>query len=1071
MDTRKVANSADSCRGWQVAKEGRSQTGAALLIALAIMGLMSLTLAALLTFSATTSKKIGESRSSRVQRYEADGAIKAAVNWAKDQPTAALDPDLGIPSPCRYTDGEVTVSCAAEAGSGSGRPADVGLTPPEALLMLGSRHNEPGPNNIAKCSGILDLVGNWFTSGWASFTGQNNLGNVGRFEPSARFGSQLNDGFWSCGARTRSYQEFLVEGKVVAAGKIEVVSGGKLTAVKADKSVLAGGTVARYGCTVNVAPACSTPGTRADGSPEDSDPARPVPPAQNPTDIKPEWQALPIAGLQEQTKAWFLDADGGTTTQATACAGADRTIVFKPGWYKNASFLNGFTANPACADTTFWFAPDAGPDGKLLTDDDVSGAFLLDFRQGTAQSCHGSEAVISQWCIGGANTQNPRVVVGSPDGWNPINPSGSGPSSTGRILTEVKTAGTVDNDLSVRWWDWQKAQSINGEYARYQPCNVFGLFNCPSFDRAIRMRNFTTKVTGPPISEPGHPAGRLFVDIAYGMSNTNGLNPELVIEAVSSQSGRKSCGTYPIAKLSYNGSGAIPTTSLSASQAEALAAACGRVDLINGLEIKFQAKGNTWNSGTPQIFLDGVKIRYETFSGASFPYVDPTAVDGAAAKSDCDPRKPGGQLIFTGDSHVYVADGSLEVCAGPYPTSPANHQSIGVFAVPAVAPVVPSRAWYESGDNTTIKTNDGHTLPSRSGNEDNAYAIEAANDLRIGEAAGRRQVSIKYGSNGNSNYTNGDIRVKMAGYSPPAGFEVKRVDLRVSYNPNSQCALWCVASEPARFTIRRVSSGGSVDWPGFDLPKNPGTLQYANNTSKLTIYTAGAADNKISLATLASGQEFVHSARANCILWICGTNWTDYLEGIEMDVTLQPTAANANTPMLIPQSGCTVAHPNYESGDSLPDCAVMKADTRDSTEAFTVPFQSNREGYWAGRYSVKGTIYAPSSAIEIDDGDYAYPLATRGVVVRHLRVSGWKSRPNYSGIPISNNLDTTPAPRDATFIACEQSAARKTAAAKCESNQGDKILAASRVRFEVNSAAKTASVPKVQWWSTDNRPS
>lgn len=1058
---------------------GQSQRGNTLLIVLALVGLMSLIIAALLTFSSTTSKRIASSKEMKVDRFSADGAIKAAVNWAKDQDSVAIDPDLGIGTDCIYTYGDLTVSCAADAGSGSGQPNDVGQVPPEALLMLGARHNEPKPGNVAACSGIFDAIGDWFVGAWQGFTGTEDLALLGRTETSARFGSQLQDGFWSCGTRSRSYNEFIVEGKVVAAGQVEVVSGGKLTAVKADRTELAGGIKARYGCTSNIAPKlaaspwCPVPGTRDDGTPEDSDPARPVSYAQNPTnasgtvDVKEAWKPLPMSGLTVQDKAWFLNEDG-SLTQAFACAGADRTIVFKPGWYRNASFLNGFTANPACNDTTFWFAPDPGADGKLLTADDQSGAFLMDFRQGSAQTCHGSAAAVSLWCIGGSNTQNPRVVVGSPDGWSPVNPSGTGSSSSGRVETVVGTATTIDNDLSVKWYDSNRTSAIDNNVATYRPCNIFGLFNCPSIDRAIRMRDFTPKVTSPPISEPGHPRGRLFVDVAYGLHQDNGSlkQPELVIEAVSKQSGRVKCGTYAIQKQAYSGTGPVPIGTMTNAQAEALAEKCGTVDLINGLEVKFQVRGNTWNIGSPTVYLDGVRIRYDSFSGASFPYVDPNAVDGAAAKSDCDPRKPGAQLIFSGESHVYVADGSLEVCAGPYTTSPGTHQSIGVWAVPQVESVKPVRAWNEGGSGTTtVKTNAGGTVPDNPGaNPDHAQAIAAAQDLAIGEAAGRRQVSIKYEDWCLACTAEGKVRVKMAPYSPPAGFKVKTVDLRVAYNPNSQCALWCVASAEPKFAI---SKGGV--WTTFNLPRNKSLLQYANNigTNKLRLYDTATGVSRINLSELASGQLFVHHARATCVVYC---NWTDYLEGVELDIALEPDAAYANTPMLIPQYGCIVAHPNYEAGDGTPDCAVMKADSRNASENVTPPFSSNREGYWAGRLSVKGTIYAPSSAIEFDDGDYAYPLATRGIVVRHLRVSGWNMRPGYQGIPVSNNIDTTPAPREATFVACSQSASRKAANKPCEEGQGDVIRAASRVRFEVDAAAKKANIPNVQWWSTDNRP-
>ncbi|MHB1139613.1 MAG: hypothetical protein ACYC2O_11695, partial [Microthrixaceae bacterium] len=997
--------------------------------------------------STTSQRTIGAARETRVERYTADGSIKAAINWAKDNTGVALDPDLAPPStpnPCVYHYEGVTVSCVADAGSGSGEPAESGQVPPEALLMLGERHAQTGPFNVAKCNGLFDTAGDWFTGAIDGFLGSGDLAAIGLPEKSAVFLPQRQDDFWSCGQRSRTFENFAVEGKIVAAGQMLASSNTKITAVQPNSSaLLAGGTVADYGCEGDIQPACNTtPANRADGSAEDTDPARTNPnsPAQNPTDIRSSWQSLPISGLQRQTSAYFLNPDG-TLTPTASCAGADRTVVFKPGWYQSAEFLNGFTANPACSDVTFWFAPDAGPDGRLLTDDDTNGAFLMDFRTGAANTCHDSYAKQSRWCIGGTSSQSPRVVVGFPAGWSPINPSGGGSSSTGRLPVAIGTAGTVDNDLSVRWYDPDRAKTIDGSFATYSPCSVFGLFNCPSSDRSIRVRDFTPDATGPPISESGHPAGRLYLTVAYGLLNGSQLNPSVVVEAVSPESGRKSCGTYALPNQAYSGSGAVPSYTFSDAEAEQLAAACGSVDLINGLEVKLRTTGNTWNSGNPRVYLDGVRINYVTFSGASFPTGDPTSADTVSAKSDCDPTEPGGQLIFTGESHVYVADGSLEVCAGPYPTDPENHQQIGLWAVPAVAPVVPSNVAKGGADTDSLS----HT------------GAAGAARLRIGEPGGRESIDINYGGIS----PEGQAVVTMNAYQPPAGFKIKQVDMRVSFNPNSSCFLWCIfAATP----YVNVVGGNEIE-----LPRNPSMLQYANNSDMVLYRSAsdGSPVNKIDLAKLADGTlQFVQRARSSC--W-CGE--TDQLEGIELDITLEPddnvAPAAESAPMLIPQSGCTVAYPNYEAGAGGPDCAVIKADARQNTEVYTIPFASNREGYWAGRFSIKGTIYAPSSAVEVDDGDNAYPLATRGVVVRHLRLSGWKYRPGYQGTPISNSIDRTPAPREATFLACSQSAARVTANAPCDSGSGDQQVAAARVRFDVNSAGTAANVPQIVWWSTD----
>ena len=127
-------------------------------------------------------------------------------------------------------------------------------------------------------------------------------------------------------------------------------------------------------------------------------------------------------------------------------------------------------------------------------------------------------------------------------------------------------------------------------------------------------------------------------------------------------------------------------------------------------------------------------------------------------------------------------------------------------------------------------------------------------------------------------------------------------------------------------------------------------------------------------------------------------------------------------------------------------------------------------GTWVGRISVKGTIYAPSSAIEIDDNDIAYPLATRGAILRHLRISGAKARAGYTDPMFGGELDTNPAARQTVLTACVQTAAvRATTLASrlpCGENAGDVVLAKAGVRFltpETPGAQANAAV--IEWWS------
>ena len=1055
------------------------EAGSALVVVLVILAVMTVAIAGLVALSATNNATAAAYRDVRTDRYAGDGAIEAAVNWAKDQPRVGRDPSLNSSDPaCVFqtpTDvGTVTVSCAATADTDSGAPAEGGLIPPEALLLLGDRYDQPGPQNAPACKGWWDTVSGWFNNG------VNPDDTASYREPSALF--KVRNGLGVLGAtcdqnRARGMSNFQIRGNLVAAGRVEVPSGAVTmispSTAKARKGCSGGGLT------------CPAPGTRSgftgalaylNGTAEDTDPARPATPAANPMDLKTPWlpigfnqdgSAVDVSKLPERRTAYKWDQATGALTATSSCSGVSTTIVFLPGWYRDSSVLNNYTANSSgCTGVTFWFAPDPGADGKLLTADDKSGAFYFDFRPPTPyafpsydnQPCGPGgllPASRTVWCIGGSSSQNPRVVVGTPKDWSPLGGSATGPSGDTRQRTAVvmNRAATVDSDLSQVWHDKTGAESLgDGAVAYYQPRNILG-FNSFSIDRAIRVRDFTPRVTGAPIDDPGYPKGRIYLSIGYGLVNGNSLDsPRIEVAAVSKESGTKSCGTFTLPKNTYSGSGALPASyRFTDAQAKTLADNCSSTDLINGLQVTLKVTGNPLNIGTPRVYFDGVKVDYESFQGAAFPAPINAGSNPAAAKSDCDPKYPGAQLIFGGDSHVYVADGSLEVCAGEYPTDPENHLATGIFAMPAVASQKP-----------TAVTNDGGDGPDYDVlNKSNAMAIDGS------------FATIRYRSNCAgfcSSTTEGRARLTMPAYSAPAGYTITKIQARVSYNPkNEGCTfLWgCSGAAPQL----RPPRCGSIDFP-----KNPdkGVLQ-VTYLSSAVLWDSSTGRNCLSPSELATGtSSLVWAARAECPAAVCspfgaGDDYTDSLDGIELEITLAPS--DNSKPRLIPQSGCTISWPNYGGGEGRPDCALVRADTnRLSTDSWSVPW-GTKEGDWVGRVSVKGTVYAPSSAVKIDDTDNAYAIASRGAVLRHLRMSGFGFRTSYSGPAIDTYVDQTPTPRDAIFTACIQSTARQTAKTPCDPAQ-DSVLTRARVRFELDQAAAVpvaskARLPDVVWWSTD----
>ncbi|MCB1247333.1 MAG: hypothetical protein KDB69_08710, partial [Acidimicrobiia bacterium] len=144
-----------------------------MLITLACVLVSSVLVASLTAYAQASNRAVEDYREQRYGRYAGEGAIDAAVNWARYQPDVALDPAQSTPDPCVYqfstvADGVVTVSCGAEAGSGSGIDPAAGLKPPEAILALGRRQNQSAPYNSAACEGwatsLLDGLGWLFSS-------------------------------------------------------------------------------------------------------------------------------------------------------------------------------------------------------------------------------------------------------------------------------------------------------------------------------------------------------------------------------------------------------------------------------------------------------------------------------------------------------------------------------------------------------------------------------------------------------------------------------------------------------------------------------------------------------------------------------------------------------------------------------------------------------------------------------------------------------------------------------------------------------------------------------------------
>lgn len=1044
------------------------QRGASLIMVLMITAVIGAMVAASMMFAQVSVKSTTAYRTTRGVRYDGDAAIKTAVNFVKDQATLGRDPNLSASDPaCVYqvpTPGgeKVTVSCAADAGGGSGQPNQGGLNPPAALILTGARHEEPGPYSVPSCLGWWDSFTNFFNPNTSPTFNQSSAEQSALFQ--RRNGLGTLD--FSCNQKAeRRSGSFKVNGDIVAAGKLNVVDGAL---------DLSGTVKAKYGCSGTITGATPTCSTTVNAS-EYADPGGSAAvglgqsTAYQAVGFNSDGSAVDpnitkTQPMVEQTHAWQFNGAGQPLTPLNNCTavGTSTTIVFLPGWYKNAQWLNeNFTANPACVGRTFWFAPDPGSDNLLLTPDDKTGAYYFDLRAphtaAPLPKCGALAYDVSRWCIGGSAAMNPRVVVGTPSGWNPLGATTSnnlpaGGDSRTRVKVTMSAAKTIDSGLSQSWSNPDGAKNISdASYARYQPTLFF------SWDRAIRVRDFTPLVTGGPIDDPGFSNGRVYVNVAFGARNTSGLTTKLEVKAVSTASGSFNCAApadaFDLPTQTLPGSGVPATYRFTDAQAKVLADNCGSIDKLNGLQLTLKTVGNGWNSGNPNVYLGGATIDYDTTQGASFPNATNTGSGSelVAAKSDCDPTKPGAQLIFGGESHVVVADGSLEICAGSYPINPEDHQVIGVYGVPAVTSLRPTAVTDNGGNGQSATLNPQNIISG------------------IGEPGGQADATIRYGGCGPSSgcdFSEGRVSVAMPGYAAPSGYRIKRVDARAAYDSNNSSG-WLGWGGAAQLRV-----GGC----NIDAPLTNRTIQLAN-AAAMNLYDSAGGTNCIAgsiggSGTTLSATNLIWAARAKCVVLLgigtCIGPFADTLDGIELDITLEPI--DGSVPRLIPQAGCITAHPNYNAGEGSPDCAVIRATTDKQSDSWALPWAA-KEGEWRGRVSVRGTIYAPSAAMEVDDDDYAYPLSSRGVVLRHLMVSGWAARDGYQLAAIGNVGDNTPAPREMTFVACRQDLTRQALVppVPCDASV-DNILTRARVRFAIDPDSAVpkpnkARIPQFVWWS------
>lgn len=545
---------------------------------------------------------------------------------------------------------------------------------------------------------------------------------------------------------------------------------------------------------------------------------------------------------------------------------------------------------------------------------------------------------------------------------------------------------------------------------------------------------------------------------------------------------------------------------------------------IGNLQFKWEVGGDGWNSGRcpvmletsanlacpgpnhwarPVVAVDGIQVSVEVETESLFGEL-------AAMPADyCDDSKPGVQFVFGGDSHLHLGNASMQLCAGPPPADVKDVQQVAVWGQPVNSAVVrtgATQATYNVGTNGTAtlkgtavstststcswwmllcQTNPPEWIDAIRATEpgdrfvhpteqsrslakfDSGYALLTSN-------WGKLTVSgfSKVAAFGSSDCTGSAARSNLC--IDPASQSISAVDLKIGYNSD------CSPIEGITFC---TSGAGRVKFKLFDGATelcassdsgDPRSFLGTDQRAWFATNVMGCFGNNpaTAYAKLSSGNVKVEVEMVcnNCL------DNNKEVEGVELIVKF---STNPNADIISPATGCRSSAMGYGSGvgDVLPvdvttydhptngtDCALISGAP---PAVLSLPDEADSVRR-TGRVSVMGTVYAPSDALEVSDGDVFYPLASRGLVARHLRVRAVENRPGYDMPMVTNDIDDRPRDRNVVLTACRR-ANPAAAPAPCDEAVGDILLSQAEVTFAAPTSGNAADrwTPHVVWWDNN----
>ena len=1029
----------------------------------------------------------------------------------------------------------VTVTCAAVAGAKSGAPVETGKVPDYALLLLGQRYGDvpsysPCTGSLtdrrdpkaAEVGLLLDSISLRKSGGSTTCVRNANAIDTLTINGKVRSNApvRVNDG-----------QLNIKNGDIVAGSSPLFFGSSTPYACTPNRVTFLTGTNTCTRTTVSGSAATATDPNNP-GETLFTDPAREG--ATDASAWRQgivNWSA-PKVSINGAPPALLSSYNEAALT--SACNKNQNVMRFYPGLYTSAGDLNRIFGNSNCSrgadllhSGIYWFGPaendtvDFSPTTFSLgvlaaSGTPKQGVYAFDFRDSSGGiGCGALENTNypHRWCVK-ANPDidgGPTIVGGWPKDWDPTAVNALPGNSTASSQQVTLSSATAVDTLGANVWDTpDNARTFNdGTVATYRPTLKF------STDRPIQLSNFGSV-------SAVQSGGKLSFSVRHQESRSANLSQPKMTLSTTDRGTVIDCGAFNVPKSTDTQSDtadalqtnivstdptADTTTVLTDAQRNQI-----RSCFQNGERIrKWQVLGDSGNRGScgqpewlawllcpdntkPRVFLDGIQISVESPTGGFFNSSAPVPA------VYCDDTKPGVQFIFGGDSTIHLGTGALQICAGPPPvTDLENYQQIAVWGQPQNFGTV------KNGSSQTLyrmgKLGKSSLVATTATSSTSCPTVIGISTCLFGQPTWRTSASLgvlpgkAYTPPTNPNErptanwyggislatTTGTVTLSGFGKLAPftdtttcaatdaarsanlcyvTGQTLARAQLKVNYN--SDCAAlvsaFCLPTAGKLDYTINLSSGAPCTG---QLPSSPVMRWFSLDVTS-------CLDNIAKVNSITNV-----SLKFNCN--VCTGN-VKKLEGAELIIDFNGTGN-----VITPATGCktgqmgfgsgvgdtAVNETSYFSATQGTDCALISGAPASVGSDVTSPDIVSR----TGRVSVLGTIYAPSDALEMADGDIDYPLASRGVVARHLRVRAAETRPLYGDPMIDGVIDKSPFDRQTELAACIRQSTDITT--PCGSAAGDKVLARAGVRFTVDTTAtalpstQRLRLPIVEWWNSE----